>query len=190
MHYPGDRALSLPEWLVLCIAYEQPTYGFALAGLLSRDGRLGRIWHVSKPAIYRAVLWLERLGLVQVAGQQHTSQEPDRLLVTATRPGRTAARGWLCTPVRHGRDVQPELLLKLALHDGPGVIRETCSGNSAPSSAPWPRRWPARWKRPPASSTRWRCGGIRRYQPPCNSSTRRPSRPNWHRRPGRAIGGH
>src|SRR5262249_126261 len=120
MHYPGDRALSLPEWLVLCIAYEQPTYGFALAGLLSRDGRLGRIWHVSKPAIYRAVLRLERLGLVQVARQQHTGQEPDRLLVPATRPGRTAARGWLCTPVRHGRDVQPELLLKLALHDRAG----------------------------------------------------------------------
>src|SRR5215471_11471478 len=120
MHYPSDRPLSLPEWLVLAIVCEQPTYGFAVAGLLSRNGRLGRIWHVSKPAIYRVVLRLERLGLVQVAGQQHMSQEPDRLLVTATRPGRAAARGWLCTPVAHGRDVQPELLLKLALLDRAG----------------------------------------------------------------------
>ena len=120
MHYPSDRPLSLPEWLVLCIACEQPTYGFAVAGLLSRGGRLGRIWHVSKPAIYRAVLRLERLGLVQVVGQQQTSQEPDHLLVTATRPGRTAARGWLRQPVAHGRDVQPELLLKLALYDRAG----------------------------------------------------------------------
>src|SRR5215469_6669097 len=93
MRYPSDRPLSLQEWLVLCIACEQPTYGFAVAGLLSRDGRLGRIWHVPKPAIYRAVLRLERLGLLRVAGQQHTNQEPDRLLVTATRPGRRAARG-------------------------------------------------------------------------------------------------
>jgi PadR family transcriptional regulator AphA len=120
MHHPSDRPLSLPEWLVLCIAGEQPTYGFAVAGLLSRNGRLGRIWHVSKPAIYRAVLRLERLGLVQVAGQQRANQEPDRLLVTATRPGRTAARWWLRTPVAHGRDVQPELLLKLALLDRAG----------------------------------------------------------------------
>jgi PadR family transcriptional regulator AphA len=119
MHYPSDRPLSLPEWLVLCIACEQPTYGFAVAGLLSRDGRLGRIWHVSKPAIYQAVLRLERLGLVQVAGQQ-TSQGPDRLLVTATQPGCMAARGWLRQPVAHGRDVQPELLLKLALLDRAG----------------------------------------------------------------------
>jgi len=120
MRYPGDRPLSLQEWLVLCIACEQPTYGFAVAGLLSRDGRLGRIWHVPKPAIYRAVLRLERLGLLRVAGQQHTNQEPDRLLVTATRPGRRAARGWLRQPVAHGRDVQPELLLKLALLDRAG----------------------------------------------------------------------
>jgi DNA-binding PadR family transcriptional regulator len=120
MHSPSDRPLSLPEWLVLCLVCEQPTYGFAVAGLLSRDGRLGRIWHVSKPAISRAVLRLERLGLVQVAGQQHTSQVPDRLLITATRPGRRAVRWWLRKPVTHGRDVQPELLLKLALLDRAG----------------------------------------------------------------------
>jgi PadR family transcriptional regulator AphA len=120
MPYRSDRPLSLPEWLVLCLVCEQPTYGFAVAGLLSRDGRLGRIWHVSKPAIYRAMLRLERLGLVQVAGQQHTSQGPDRLLVTATQPGRRAAKGWLRQPVIHARDVQPELLLKLALLDRAG----------------------------------------------------------------------
>jgi PadR family transcriptional regulator AphA len=120
MRYPGDRPLSLQEWLVLCVVGDQPTYGFAVAGLLSREGRLGRIWHVSKPAIYRAVLRLERLGLVQVAGQQHTSQAPDRLLVTRTQSGRRAATWWLRKPVTHGRDVQPELLLKLALLDRAG----------------------------------------------------------------------
>jgi DNA-binding PadR family transcriptional regulator len=120
MPYRSDRPLSLQEWLVLCLVCEQPTYGFAVAGLLARDGRLGRIWHVSKPAIYRAVLRLERLGLVRVAGQQHTSQGPDRLLVAATQPGRRAAREWLRKPVVHGRDVQPELLLKLALLDRTG----------------------------------------------------------------------
>src|SRR5689334_13934126 len=128
MRYPSDRPLSLQEWLVLCIVGDQPTYGFAVAGLLAREGRLGRIWHVSKPAIYRAVLRLERLGLVQVAGQHRTSG-PDRFLVTATQPGRTAAARWLRKPVTHGRDVQPELLLKLALLDRAGndsreLIRE------------------------------------------------------------------
>jgi len=132
MHPPIDRTLSLPEWLVLCIVCEQPTYGFAVAGLLSRAGRLGRIWPVSKPAIYRAVLRLERLGLVQVSGQQHASPGPERLLVTATRPGCTAAKGWLRQPVTHGRDVQPELMLKLALLDRAGSDpRELLTGQRA-----------------------------------------------------------
>src|SRR6516164_3326762 len=132
MHCSSDRPLSLPEWLVLCLVCEQPTYGFAVAGLLTRAGRLGRIWPVSKPAIYRAVLRLERLGLVQVNGQQHASPGPERLLVTATRPGCTAAKGWLRQPVTHGRDVQPELMLKLALLDRAGSDpRELLTGQRA-----------------------------------------------------------
>jgi DNA-binding PadR family transcriptional regulator len=109
--------LSLTEWLVLCLACEGPTHGFALTRLLSRQGSLGRVLRVSKPTIYRALLRLEQLGLVQMAGAQHTSLGPDRSLIEATRAGRAAARAWLRTPVAHGRDVRLELMLKLALLD-------------------------------------------------------------------------
>jgi hypothetical protein len=50
-----------------------------------------------------------------MAGEQHTSQGPARSLAEATPAGQTAARAWLRTPVRHGRDVRSELLIKLAL---------------------------------------------------------------------------
>ena len=116
MPYCGNqplRPLSLPEWLVLCVACEKPTPGFALTGLLSHEGSLGRIWHVPQPAIYRATRQLTRLGFVQMA----RNQGPDRWLVTATRTGHKAARGWLRRPVTHGRNVRPELILKLALLD-------------------------------------------------------------------------
>ena len=73
----------------LCLASEEPTYGFAIAGLLSGDGSLGRVWQVSKPTSYGAMQRLERLGLVQMAGEQHTTLGPARSLVKATR---TAAR--------------------------------------------------------------------------------------------------
>ena len=116
MPYPSDRPLLLPEWLVLCIVCEKPTPGLAVTRLLSHEGSLGRIWHVSQPAIYRAMRQLTRLGFVQLA-RQHTSQAPDRWLVTATRTGHRAARGWLRKPVTHGRNVRPELMLKLALLD-------------------------------------------------------------------------
>lgn len=119
MPYCGNqslRPLSLPEWLVLCIVCEKPTPGFAVTGLLSHEGSLGRIWHVSQPAIHRAMRQLTRLGFVQLT-RQHSSQGPDRWLVTATRTGHKAARGWLRKPVTHGGDVRSELMLKLALLD-------------------------------------------------------------------------
>jgi PadR family transcriptional regulator AphA len=115
MRDPGERPLSLRQWPVLCIACEKPTYGFAIAGLLSREGSLGQVWQVSKPAVYRAIARLEQLGLVQATGREPTNVGPDRSLVTATPAGRRAAREWLRTPVAHGRDVRSELMIKLAL---------------------------------------------------------------------------
>ncbi len=120
MPEPGEQQLLLSDWLVLCVVCEQPIHGFAVAGLFSRDGSLGRVWQVSKPAVYAAMARLERLGLVQMAGEQRTSQGPTRLLVEATRAGRIAARGWLHTPIAHGRDVRSELMIKLALLDRAG----------------------------------------------------------------------
>jgi PadR family transcriptional regulator AphA len=118
---PGERPLSLTEWPVLCLACEGPTHGFALALLLSRKGNLGRVLQVSKPTIYRALLRLEQLGLVRMAGAQHTNIGPERSVIEATRAGRSAAQAWLCTPVAHCRDVRLELMLKLALLDRAGA---------------------------------------------------------------------
>jgi DNA-binding PadR family transcriptional regulator len=106
---------------VLCVVCERPTHGFAVARLLSHEGSLGRVWRLSKPAVYAAMQRLEELGLVQTAGEQFTSQGPARSLVKATSPGQAAAREWLCAPVRHGRDVRSELLMKLALLDRAGA---------------------------------------------------------------------
>jgi DNA-binding PadR family transcriptional regulator len=120
MPEPGEQQLRLSDWLVLCVVCEQPMHGFAVAGLFSRKGSLGRVWQVSKPAVYAAMQRLERLGLVQLVGEQHTSQGPARSLVKATPAGRTAAGKWLRTPVMHGRDVRSELMIKLALLDRAG----------------------------------------------------------------------
>jgi DNA-binding PadR family transcriptional regulator len=114
---PGEQQLLLSDWLVLCVVCEQPTHGFAVAGLFSHEGSLGRVWQVSKPSVYAAMGRLERLGLVQMAGEQRTSQGPARSLIEATRAGRIAASRWLHKPVAHGRDVRSELMIKLALLD-------------------------------------------------------------------------
>jgi len=122
---PGEQQLLLSDWLVLCVVCEKPTHGYVMAGLFSRGGSLGRIWQVSKLAVYAAMRRLEQLGLVQLAGVEHTSRGPARSLVKATRAGQAAAGEWLCTPVAHGRDVRSELMMKLALLDrGGGDPRE------------------------------------------------------------------
>ena len=117
---PGEQQLLRSDWLVLCVVCEKPVHGFAVAGLFSRDGSLGQAWQVSKPAVYAAMQRLERLGLVQMAGEQRTSQGPARSLADATRAGRMAARRWLREPVMHGRNVRSELMMKLALLDRAG----------------------------------------------------------------------
>jgi DNA-binding PadR family transcriptional regulator len=116
---PGDAGprLSLTEWLVLCLACEGPTHGFAIARLLGQEGSLGQVWRVPKPVIYRALPRLEELGLVRDLGEQPTNLGPVRSLVEATGAGQQASAAWLARPVGHLRDVRSELMVKLALLD-------------------------------------------------------------------------
>ena len=118
---PGERELRLSDWLALCVVCERPMYGFAVAGLLSDEGSLGRVWQVPTPAVYAALQRLEELGLVQTVGEQPTRRGLARSLVKATPAGHAAASGWLRAPVLHCRDVGSELLMKLALLDRAGA---------------------------------------------------------------------
>ena len=154
MPEPGEQQLLLSDWLVLCVVCEEPTHGYAVARLFSDGGSLGRVWQVSRPVVYAAMGRLERLGLAQLAGEQHTSQGPARSLVKATPAGQTAARKWLRTPVMHGRDVRSELMIKLALLERAGGDPYELLGDSAPISLPLPWRWPTGCTRAPEPSTR------------------------------------
>ena len=111
--------LSLAEWIVLAVIGERPAHGFAVSLLTAEDGELGRIWHIPRPAIYRA------LGRVQAAGLLNPDvvepgRGPQRTIYSITPAGRDALDTWLQTPVRHVREVRSHLLMKLALLDRAG----------------------------------------------------------------------
>jgi len=113
-------SLSLAEWAVLALISEHPTHGFAIAQLTAPSGDLGRIWHIPKPVIYRAIGRLEEAGLVAPQTVE-PGRGPQRTIYAATPPGRKAAAAWLDTPVEHIRDVRSQLLIKLALLDRAGT---------------------------------------------------------------------
>jgi hypothetical protein len=49
---PSDgTALSLSEWLVLCLICEKPTHGNAIAGLVGQGGGLSQVWRVHRSVI-------------------------------------------------------------------------------------------------------------------------------------------
>jgi DNA-binding PadR family transcriptional regulator len=106
--------LSLPEWTVLAVLSQQPAHGFAVAQLTAPHAELGRIWHIPRPIIYRAIGRLHDAGLITPQGTE-PGQGPQRTIYAATPAGHTAAGTWLHTPVQHIRDIRSHLLIKLAL---------------------------------------------------------------------------
>jgi DNA-binding PadR family transcriptional regulator len=106
--------LSLAEWVVLALIAERPTHGFPIAQLAAPDGELGRIWHIPRPIVYRALARLADADLISADGSE-PGRGPQRTIWAATPAGRAAALTWLQTPVEHVRDVRSHLLMKLAL---------------------------------------------------------------------------
>ncbi|MDN3354071.1 helix-turn-helix transcriptional regulator [Actinomadura sp. DC4] len=117
----GVPALSLAEWLVLCLVDEEPTHGFAIASATGPEGELGRVWSLRRAVVYRGLRRLLELGLVAEAGVESTPHGPARTVMRATPEGNAAVRRWLTLPVAHVRDVRSELMVKLALLDRAGA---------------------------------------------------------------------
>jgi PadR family transcriptional regulator AphA len=119
MTEPLSLSLSLAEWVVLGVIGERPAHGFAVSVLTADDGELGRIWHIPRPAIYRALGRVEAALLV-TADSVEPGRGPQRTIYSITPEGRDALDTWLSTPVRHVREVRSHLLMKLALLDRAG----------------------------------------------------------------------
>jgi len=114
----------LAEWVVLAVVDEAPAHGFAIACLVAPEGDLGRIWHIPRPMVYRALPRLAAAGLVR-EDEATAGQGPDRHPYAVTSAGHRAVARWLETPVDHVREVRSELLLKLALLDRRGRLAAT-----------------------------------------------------------------
>lgn len=111
---------ALPEWTVLALLREQPRHGFALAACTAADGYIGRVWHIARPVIYRALDRLEAANLVHPLTVE-SGPGPQRTIYELTDAGRYAVDEWLAEPVRHVREMRSHLLVKLALLHNRGI---------------------------------------------------------------------
>ncbi len=111
---------NLTEWVVLAVAAEGPTHGWAVARLLGKGGPLGEAWSSSRPLVYRAVARLAADGLVRSTGPAE-GRGPDRETFEVTSEGREAVDAWLASPVDHVRDLRTTFLVKLLLLERRGV---------------------------------------------------------------------
>jgi PadR family transcriptional regulator AphA len=107
--------LPLTEVVVLALAAEGTTHGWALARTLAPDGEVGAIWTVHRSLVYRAVGRLTAAGLLRERGLAPGERGPNRTLVSVTARGRRLVSAWLETPVAHVRDMRVEFLVKLVL---------------------------------------------------------------------------
>jgi DNA-binding PadR family transcriptional regulator len=112
--------LGLAEWTVLSVIAERPVHGFAVAALTAPDGDLGRVWHIPRPVVYRALGRLVDAELIATEAVE-SGPGPQRTRYSASPAGREAAERWLQTPVEHVREIRSHLLIKLALLDRRGV---------------------------------------------------------------------
>jgi DNA-binding PadR family transcriptional regulator len=105
--------LTAGEWAVLALLAEQPSHGFELARAMAPEGEVGKVWALRRPLVYRALVTLERLGLVRPIGTQPSRSGPQRTIFEPTPAGITELAGWLARPVGHVRDARSLLMLKL-----------------------------------------------------------------------------
>lgn len=109
-----DANLLPGEWAVLGVLAQSQAHGFAVARTLATTGRLGRVWSMTRPRVYRAIDDLAARKLISAAGTAPSDRGPTRTLYAVTDAGRGRLDTWLGTPVEHVREIRSDLLLKLA----------------------------------------------------------------------------
>ena len=114
--------LNLTEWVVLALAAEGPTHGWAVVRLVGRGGPLGEAWSASRPLVYRAIARLLGDGLLRSAGPAE-GHGPNRETLEITTAGATSVTAWLGAPVDHVRDLRTAFLVKLLLLERRGEDR-------------------------------------------------------------------
>ena len=114
-------ALSV-ELALLGFLRREPKHGYALHQELSDPTGLGSVWQIKLGRLYALLGKLEEAGYIRAVTELQENK-PSRKIFHLTDEGESAFLSWVQSPVRHGRSLRLEFLVKLyfARFEGAGV---------------------------------------------------------------------
>ena len=97
---------------ILGFLYEKEMHGYEIYKLVSDKYGLGAIYSIKIGRLYTILNKLEESGYVQ-SELDANGPRPPKKIYTITLAGEQLFKNWLRTPVKHGRDIRINLLMKL-----------------------------------------------------------------------------
>jgi PadR family transcriptional regulator, regulatory protein AphA len=96
-------------------------HGYAIHKALADPAGLGPVWQIKRSQLYALLNKLEEAGYVTTSIEPQTNK-PARKLFHLTPAGETAFLDWVQSPVKHGRFLRLEFLVKLYFARQEGAI--------------------------------------------------------------------
>jgi PadR family transcriptional regulator AphA len=109
---PRKSGLSVAEYAVLGLVYQQPGHGYRIAQELAPGRGLGLICPLRVSNVYFLLGNLEQAGLIEVAHCQDDVYPP-KTVFQVTAAGRRAFQSWIRQPLTRLRQVRLDFLLKV-----------------------------------------------------------------------------
>lgn len=100
------------EYALLGFLREQPQHGYAIHQQSADLSGLGSVWRLKLSQLYALLNKLEEVGYVTATLEPQESRPP-RKIFHLTNSGTAAFLDWVQSPVRHGRSLRLEFLVKL-----------------------------------------------------------------------------
>jgi len=100
------------EIALLGFLRSEPKHGYAIHQELSDSNGLGSVWQIKLSQLYALLGKLEDAGYI-TATTEPQENKPPRKLFHLTKEGESAFLVWRQRPVRHGRSLRLEFLVKL-----------------------------------------------------------------------------
>ena len=106
-----QSSLSIEHGL-LGFLYQEPRHGYAIHQELSDPAGLGLVWQIKLSHLYALLGKLENAGFVSTTTELQENKPP-RKIYHLTAEGQSAFLSWVQSPVKNGRSLRLEFLVKL-----------------------------------------------------------------------------